>query len=265
MGVDPHLGQRITLEPQRNAHDIPTEGMKQNMGHECGQHLGMKERELCISKVPIFNHLEPDEMLEILAKSSQMTFQKGEIIYHDGDPLEYLYIVHIGRVKIYQLFESGKEQLLRILESGEFMGELAIFTEKVLDSYAEALEQTEICAIHRNDIQALMKTHPTIPLKILGEFSSRLEETEFLVSQLSYRDVETRIASYLVKLARNNQTNSIVLPMSKRDLASHLGTTQETISRRLSHFQTNGWIEQKGHRQIKILNLEALETASVDL
>lgn len=234
------------------------------MASECGHNMGTKEREFCISKVPIFNHLEPEEMLEILKKSSQMTFKKGEIIYIEGDPLEYLYIVHTGRVKIYQLFESGKEQLLRILESGEFMGELALFSEKVLDSYAEALEQTEICAIHRNDIQELLKTHPTIPLKILSEFSSRLEETEFLVSQLSYRDVETRTASYLVKLAKENQTNSIVLPMSKRDLASHLGTTQETISRRLSQFQTNGWIDQEGQRNIKILNLKELEKASID-
>jgi CRP/FNR family transcriptional regulator len=227
--------------------------------------MGTKERELCISKVPIFNHLEPDEMLAILKKSSQMTFKKGEIIYSEGDPLEYLYIVHTGRVKIYQLFESGKEQLLRILESGEFMGELALFTEKVLDGYAEALENTEICAIHRDHIQELMKTHATIPLKILSEFSMRLEETEFLVSQLSYRDVETRTASYLIKLVEENQSDQIVLPMSKRDLASHLGTTQETISRRLSHFQTNGWIEQKGHRNIKIIDREALEQASIDL
>src|SRR5690625_2309107 len=137
------------------------------MVHECGHHISTKEREFCISKVPIFNHLESDEMLEILKKSSQMIFEKGEIIYNEGDPLEYLYIVHTGRVKIYQLFESGKEQLLRILESGEFMGELALFSEKVLDSYAEALEQTEIGAIHRHDIQGLMKTHPTIQLKIL--------------------------------------------------------------------------------------------------
>lgn len=236
------------------------------MAHVCGHHsMRTNTRELCISKVPIFNHLEPDEMLEILKKSSQKTFEKGEIIYNEGDPLEYLYIVHTGRVKIYQLFESGKEQLLRILETGEFMGELALFTEKVLDSYAEALEQTEVCAIHRRDIQELMKTHPTIPLKILSEFSTRLEETEFLVSQLSYRDVETRTASYLVKLANDHQSNQIVLPMSKRDLASHLGTTQETISRRLSHFQTNGWIEQEGHRNIKILDIEALEKASIDL
>lgn len=227
--------------------------------------MGQEVKHMCISKVPIFNHLEHHEMVEILNKSTQMTFTKGEVIYYAGDPLEYLYIVHIGRVKIYQLFESGKEQLLRILEPGEFMGELALFTNKVLDSYAEALENTQICAIHRQDMQDLMETHPTIPLKILGEFSERLEKVEDLVGQLSYQDVETRTASYLMKLSEAKNSTEIVLPMSKKDLASHLGTTQETISRRLANLQTNGWIEQQGHRNIRILDLKALAIAAEDL
>lgn len=235
------------------------------MDNACSHHDSANMKSMCISKVPIFNHLEPLEMLEILKKSKQRIFKKGEIIYREADPLEYLYIVHKGRVKIYKLFESGKEQLLRILEPGEFMGELALFTEKVMDSYAEAIEKSEICAIHRDDVQNIMKTHPTIPLKILSEFSERLDETEYLVGQLSAKDVETRTASYLVKLAEDNNSLTILLPMSKKDLASYLGTTQETISRRLSYFQTNGWIEQVGHRKINILNLEALTIAAEDL
>lgn len=225
------------------------------------QHCQMdaNTKKMCISKVPIFNHLEPEEMRAIMKKSKQLTFGKGEIIYHEGDALDYLYIVHIGRVKVYQLFESGKEQLLRILETGEFMGELALFMNKISDSYAEAMQKTEICVIHRNDILEIMETHPTISLKVINEFSYRLEQMENLVGQLSTRDVETRTASYLTKLAQEKNQLNIMLPMSKKELASHLGTTQETISRRLSNFQTQGWIEQEGHRKIKINNLEALE------
>jgi len=234
------------------------------MTESCRHHDVEDKKQMCISKVPIFNHLEEKEMREILKQSQQMIFEKGEIIYHEADPLEYLYIVHRGRVKIYKLFESGKEQLLRILEPGEFLGQLALFTEKVMDSYAEAIEKSEICAIHRDDIQELMKTHPTIPLKILSEFSERLDETEYLVGQLSARDVETRTASYLVKLAEDTNTLNVILPMSKKDLASYLGTTQETISRRLSYFQTEGWIKQVGHRKINILDLDALLEAAED-
>src|SRR5699024_8948075 len=65
---------------------------------------------LCVSKVPIFNHLEPKEMQDISKMSRHKLFEKGEIIYYEGDPLDYLYIVHQGRVKIYKLFESGRSE-----------------------------------------------------------------------------------------------------------------------------------------------------------
>src|SRR5699024_2207319 len=121
--------------------------------------------QLCVAKVPFFNHLEAEEMKQIANISKHHTFAKGEVIYHAHDPLEYLYIVHIGRVKIYQLFESGKEQLLRLLEPGEFFGELALFTEKKLETYAEALVKMNICMIHRVYMQQLMIEHPTLAVK----------------------------------------------------------------------------------------------------
>lgn len=235
------------------------------MDDTCNHDKGADVKQMCVSKVPIFNHLGSKEMREIMGKSREMIFKKGDIIYRQGDPLEYLYIVHWRRVKIYHLFDSGKEQLLRVLEPGEFTGELALFTEKGIDSYAEAIEDAEICAIHRNYIQESMKDYPDIPLKILREFSNRIEEIEYLVGQLSSRDVETRTASYLVKLAKEKDTFDIVLPMSRKDLAYYLGTTQETISRRLSNFQTKGWIERVGHRNIKLLNMTALAEAAEDL
>ncbi|HLR81198.1 MAG TPA: Crp/Fnr family transcriptional regulator [Bacillota bacterium] len=214
--------------------------------------------QLCVLKVPFFNHLDFEDMQRIVQMSTNKTYSKGDIIIHDGDPLDHLYIVHQGRVKIYQIFASGKEQLLRILNPGDFFGELALFTKKVMDSYAEAMEPVHICAIHREDMQQLMMKHPTIAPKILEQFAHRLEQTEKLVGQLSAKDVETRTASYLIELAKKSRSQEVVLPMSKKDLASFLGTTQETISRRLSSFQTKGWIEQQGHRYIKILDINAL-------
>lgn len=214
---------------------------------------------LCVAKVPFFNHLTDSEMFKVAERATHKNYHKDELILHDGESLDYLYIVHQGRVKIYQIFESGKEQLLRILEPGEFMGEMALFTKKEMDSYAEAMEKTEVCVIHRNEMQQLMKEHPTIAIKILEQFSSRLDETEKLVGELSGKDVEMRIASYLVELAEKTNSTQIVLPMSKKELASYLGTTRETVSRRLSTFQTNGWIDQDGHRNLELKNLEALK------
>lgn len=232
-------------------------GRKRVWNHSENQ-LKINVDQLCVSKVPFFNHLLVDEMLKVVDTTTQLQYKKGDTIFSDGDPLEYLYIIHLGRVKIYQLFSSGKEQLLRIVEPGEFIGELALFTKKDLDSYAEALEDTEICAIHRRDMQKMMHENPSIAVNILEQFTNRLDETEKLVGSLSSKDVEMRLASYLLRLMGEGDSKKVVLPMSKKDLSSYLGTTQETISRRLSNFQTNGWIEQKGHRDLLILKEDVL-------
>lgn len=228
---------------------------------ECG-HLqpNIKEmQQLCVSLVPIFNHLHHEEMQEIVKATRSVKYEKGEEIYGAGDTSAHLYIVHRGRVKIFRLSESGKEQLIRILEPGDFMGELALFSRSPFDHYAKAMEKTELCVIRRSDLEAFLKKYPTISLKIMEEFGRRLERTEKLVSSLTSEDTEKRIAAYLVELAKDFDTASITLPMPKKDIASYLGTTPETVSRKLAEFQENDWIEQISQRKIKILDMEALE------
>src|SRR5699024_10820339 len=85
----------------------------------------------CLSLVRIFNHLESSQMDDIMTVVQHRTFKKGEMLYHAGEKADALYIVHQGLVKIYRLSESGKEQLVRILNSGDFTGELAIFQDDV--------------------------------------------------------------------------------------------------------------------------------------
>lgn len=215
--------------------------------------------QLCVSKVPFFNHLAYEEMVKIADISMHRNYYKGETIYEAWDPLNYLYIVHTGSVKIYQLFESGKEQVLRILQAGEFFGELALFAEKTMENYVEALEETNICMIHREQMQQLMTEYPMIAIKILEQFSERMDAADKLIGELSAKDVEARIASYVLELAGKQETKTITLPMTKKDLASFLGTSQETLSRRLSNFQKQGMITQEGHRKIIIEQYDRLE------
>lgn len=211
---------------------------------------------LCIEKVPFFQNLQQSEKIAIVHKSHHTVYKKGEIILAENDPLNSLYIVHHGAVKIYKLYASGKEQLLRTLESGDFLGELAIFTEKTVDSYAEAIEDTEICKINRQDMHTLMLQHPQISISILEQMSKRLDATENLAGQLSTHDVESRIATYLLEKA--NEQHIVHLTISKRDVASYLGTTQETLSRRLKQLEDQKIITQTGQRTIHIIDMDAL-------
>jgi CRP-like cAMP-binding protein len=236
--------------------------------NQCQHHSsdGTDVKKLCISLVPIFNHLQSEEMLEIAKTSRSMTFKKGETVFEAGESSDYLYIVHKGQVKVYRLSESGKEQLIRIMGQGDFMGELSLFTDESLTSYAEAMKQTEICAIHKSDLRQILLTKPAISMKILEVFSSRLDEAEKTIERFSSRDAEKRVASYIIDLANDTpQVSSlqepfeVTLPMSKRDLASYIGMTQETLSRRLSSFQELGWIEQTGQRKLLIVDFQSIQ------
>lgn len=198
-------------------------------------------------------------MEEIVKTTKMEKFSRGQVIYEPGDPSDYMYIVHKGRVKIYRLSESGKEQLIRIMGPGDFMGELSLFSKTAFDHYAETMEKTEICFMRQKDLQAFLLKWPSISLKLLDELSKRLDHTEKLVSSLTLEDVSKRIASYLVELAEEQNKLQVSLPMSKKDLASHLGTTPESVSRKLTEFQEHGLIKQTGQKGIEIIDLESLK------
>jgi len=213
----------------------------------------------CVSMVPIFNHLEVDQMDEIMTTIKPGHYKKGEIVYRAGDKSDSLYIVSSGKIRIYRLSKSGKEQLVRILTAGDFTGELALFSESIHESYAEAMEETEVCMITRSDLQEFLIKFPSISLKILSEFSIRLEKSEKQATRVSTEKVETRIALFLAEcIDSETQSMEFVLPMSKKDSASYLGTTPETISRKLTELEDAGYIKQKAHRKIKVLDLDGL-------
>lgn len=229
-------------------------GHDHNHHHEQGETHGT-----CASLVPIFNHLEKEQMDEIMAVTHLVSYKKGENIYCAGDQSDSLYIVGSGKVKIYRLSESGKEQLLRILHPGDFTGELALFSATVHEAYAKAIEDTSVCTIRRFELQELLMKYPSISLKVLAEFSSRLEQSEKQATWFSTEKVETRIALFLAECAdHEKQSTEVVLPMNKKDMASYLGTTPETISRRLADLEKAGYIQQISNKKIKILDLDGL-------
>lgn len=231
----------------------------QERDHKHCHHVHGEANGTCASLVPIFNHLEKEQMDEVMNVTHSVSYKRGENIYCAGDKSDSLYILSNGKIKIYKLSESGKEQLLRILHPGDFTGELALFSETVYEEYAEAMEDTSVCTIKRSELQELLLKYPSISLKILAEFSSRLEQSEKQATRFSTEKVETRIALFLAECADNeNQSMEVVLPMNKKDMASYLGTTPETISRKLADLEEAGYIKHISNKKIKILDLHGL-------
>lgn len=211
----------------------------------------------CIEAVPIFSNLSSEEMLEIARITTEKSYQKGEHIYLSGDEGNKLYVIHSGRVKISRISPSGKEQVIRVLGAGDFMGELSLFSSSSFTDYSEVIEDTTLCLIEGHHIKDLMKKYPTIAFKVLEELSKRLDAAENLIENISIHSVEKRLADTLLSLA--NSHGEVHLPMRKQDLASSLGMSQETLSRKLSAFQQMGLIQLVGHRRIILLDIDSLE------
>ncbi len=212
----------------------------------------------CIERVPIFSSLTRGEMAEIAMITAAKTYKKGEVIYLAGEKEKRLYVIHYGRVKISKMSEAGKEQIIRILEPGDFMGELSLFVQAPLNNNAEALEPTDVCMIDGNKLNQIINKNPGIAAKIIEELSKRLQNAENLIESLGLQDVEQRVADSLLRMSEGKA--EIQLSISKKDFAAHIGISQETLSRKLSQFQDMGVINQIGHKRILILDRESLKS-----
>lgn len=216
-----------------------------------------EEHVKCISHVPIFDSLSDAEKHEVAHIASSRSFLKGETIYRAGDEAGTLYVLYTGKVRLYRLTLSGKEQTGRIIGPGDFMGELSLFSSLPLQDYAQAVENCVMCVLKGAQLKEIMAKYPMIAFKIMDELSRRLERAENRIEVISLSSVNQRLASTLLELSRDQA--EFTLSVSKGDFASQLGMSQETLSRRLSAWQDAGILRMKGHRGFIILNREALE------
>ena len=223
---------------------------------KCEHILENETDKSCIEQVPIFYGLNKQEISEIAGITTGKQFNKGEMIFLAGDKTENLYVIHTGLVKISRISQEGKEQIIRIAGPGDFIGELSLFNHSTSRNNAEVIVTASVCLIEGKKIKEIIYRLPNISLKILEELSERMENAENLIEHLGIHDVEQRIAETLSSMADEN--NLVNLSMSKKDLAAHIGTSQETLSRKLSSFQNKGWIKMIGQRQIQILDSVSL-------
>lgn len=221
----------------------------------------VKEHVGCVRLVPIFNHLDEESMTKIATKAHHKDMKRGEYLYQAADEDDSVYIVHKGQIRIFHLSESGKEQLIRVLNPGDFTGEWTIFSADTYhEHYAEATRHSAICVINRNDLLDLLKEYPEISMKILSSMSDRLQQSERQTASVATEPVVNRVIYYLESLteATTEDEVTVILPMTRKDLSSYLGTTPETLSRRFKELENKDLIEQLPKNNIHIPSVEEL-------
>jgi CRP-like cAMP-binding protein len=212
-----------------------------------------------IGSIPFFKEL-PNEQIEDLSMIiTDQVFDRGQIIFSEGDDGNGFYVVVSGRVKIFKLSPEGKEQILHIFGPGDPFGEVAVFAGQHFPANAEAMESSRIFFFPRESFSDLIKNNPSLALNMLAILSKRLRRFTNLIDDLSLKEVPGRLAAHLLYLSGQAEgTEQLELNITKTQLASLLGTIPETLSRILGKMSKQGLIESDG-RRIKILDHEALE------
>ena len=215
----------------------------------------------CITSVPVFQGMNETDLLLLQKVTRSKDFQKGEFIFREGEGSETLFIVKEGLIKLTKTSAEGKEQIVRLLFPGDFFGLFALLRNEKHYTNAEALGKTVICSVDKKDFLKMMESHSEMSFRFLLALNDRLYEADESVGFLGLMEVEQRLARALLlfhdKMKAKNGT--FTLPISKKDLASFIGTTPETISRKLLSFMSQNLINTDGRRNIKILELEQLK------
>jgi CRP-like cAMP-binding protein len=209
----------------------------------------------CAAGVPIFQVLPPEGMAELGEAMRHRQVAKGELLAAAGEPVAHLIVVARGRLKLAHTSQSGREQVVRVLGPGEFFGEMALFAPAQYDGDLIALEDTAVCMVPRKAVQVLLQRHPSVGLRLVEALAQRLAEAEQLIADLGLRDVGQRLAAELLRLAEGEGEGAqpgaaVHLPVPWAELAYRLGTTPESLSRRLKALAQQGMIEQTGTRTV---------------
>lgn len=226
-------------------------------------HDGHDHRFECVRTVPLFAGLSVEDQHRIASAAVTRSYERREQVYRPGDRAG-LYIIHRGQVKVYRLTDSGTEQLIRIMSPGDFLGETALLADTTSDHFAVANRPSEVCTIPRDGVAQLLTERPAVALQMLQTVSERLGTAEQMLSALSGQSVGQRLAQQLLHLAEEEGSPRFRLPTTKRDLASYLGTTAETLSRRLGAFQDAGIIRLGQDRAVEILDRTQLRQMNSD-
>ena len=147
----------------------------------------------------LFNGLRPDDLAAVADQVSIQPLARGEYLFHEGDPAVGFYLVQKGAINVHRVNASGKEQVVHVFRAGETFAEAALATDKGYPADARAVESSQVLLIRKAGFVDLLKRQPEIVLRLLASMSLHLRILLSQLEDLTLKDVETRLASWLLK------------------------------------------------------------------
>ena len=218
----------------------------------------------CITQIPLLSNLNSAEIDKIAEGVKHCNFKNGDRVFSAGDIADRLFIVCSGKMKIYKNTIDGREQILYILSSGDFIGAFNLLKEDEFEFNAEAIEDLELSTLAKEDFDQIILSNPRITLKVFEKAYERIMKVESLVDRLSTNSTNAKVAGLLLSLIRDfghETPEGIVLELTinREEMGSYSGISRETMTRKLKTFSELQLIELRGHKKIIIKNKKGLQ------
>ncbi|MCX6296010.1 MAG: Crp/Fnr family transcriptional regulator [Bacteroidetes bacterium] len=205
----------------------------------------------------IFCTLE-DKEIEILQEiKGCSSYKKGQMIFSQGTVPHGLYVVYSGKVKLHQLAENGREQIVRLAKPGDIIGYRSLLSADRYTSTAEAIEESTICFIPKKVFWHFMNSNQTIPVQLMKLLSNDLKKAEHTITNIAQKPVKERLAEAILFVKETYgyepESTTISVTLTREEIANIIGTATETTIRLLSDLKKEKIIDFVGKR-IKIIN-----------
>lgn len=199
----------------------------------------------------------PQSDLEVIASFAvPKQLKKDDYLFHEGMSSEGFYVIQRGTINIHRVSANGKEQIIHVFRAVQSFAEAALSSDGGYPADARAMEDSTVLLIPKAEFLTLLRSRPELALRMLGSMSQHLRVLVSLIDDLTLKDIESRLANWLLKRCPSpidDAPVTIHLDRTKRVLAAELGTVSETLSRTLAKFRDGRLLRVAG-KSITILN-----------
>lgn len=219
-----------------------------------------------LRRTALFGGLNEPELSSLAGRATERRLARGEILFMAGDEAAGLFVVVEGALRAYREGLDGREQIIHVERAGATIAELPVFDDKPYPSTVAAEEDSIVLFLAKTDVRALCLSQPELALIALKLLAGRLRKCAELVEALSLREVDQRLARWLLAEARTRGRRlsdklELNLVLTNQQIAAHIGSVREVVSRALARLQQNGLIEVDG-RHVFIADEAALAVFS---
>lgn len=212
-----------------------------------------------LRRVPLFAHLEDDDLARVAAITMERRYERGDIILLEGERGGALHYVRDGVIKIFKTSREGKEQVLRLIVAGHTFNDVPALDGGPNPASAAALEPSLVYATPSAALRRLVAERPAMAEAVIQTFAAALRHLVALVEDLSFRHVTARIAKILLESEQEQEHGGLPQHrLTQQEMAAMAGTAREMVGRALKELEAAGAIELR-HGHIRVLSRERLE------